>query len=106
MQSTVRVLSIESMPIDCQEVLGLVAVSFCYSRSLVGDMLANIKNWTVGGELTGYTTLVDEAMEAAERKLIDKAEQMGAKAVIGIRFSTTQVTHGAAELILYGTAVR
>ncbi len=101
----IKLLTIESMPGNCNKVLGLVSASCCVSKSLVGDMASNVKNWTVGGELTQYTELIDSTVETVQGRLAEKAEKMGASAVIGIRMSTTQVSEGAAEIIMYGTAV-
>ena len=101
----IKLLTIESMPANCSKVLGLVSSSCCVSKSLVGDVASNIKNWTVGGELTQYTELIDSTVEIVQDRLAQKAEKMGADAVIGIRMSTTQVSEGAAEIIIYGTAV-
>ncbi len=101
----IKLLTIESMPANCSKVLGLVSASCCVSKSLVGDMTSNIKNWTIGGELPQYTELIDSAVEIVHERLAQKAEKMGADAVIGIRMSTTQVSEGAAEIIMYGTAV-
>ncbi|MBF0218574.1 MAG: heavy metal-binding domain-containing protein [Gammaproteobacteria bacterium] len=106
MANPVKLLSIEALPGDCSEVIGLVTVSYCVSRWVGGDVVANFKNWTVGGELKNYTQLIDKALEEVSQRLCAKAEALGAKAVIGVRFGTTQVAHGAAELIGYGTAVR
>ena len=100
-----RMLTVEMMPADCQQALGLVTASCCISKSLVGDMAANVKNWSIGGELPGYTALMDQSLEVVRDRLAEQAQAMGAKAVIGVRFSSTQVSQGAVELIIYGTAV-
>lgn len=100
-----RLLTVEMMPADCQQALGLVTATCCISKSLVGDLVANVKNWSVGGELPGYTALMDQSLEVIRARLAEKAQAMGAKAVIGVRLNTTQVSQGAVELIMYGTAV-
>ena len=88
------------------EYLGCVSASCCLSKSLVQDVASNVKNWTVGGELTRYTDMIDDAVNLVTERLGVLAQQMGANAIIGFRLSTTSVSTGAAELIAYGTAVR
>ena len=67
--------------------------------------MASLKN-IVGGELKGYTELLNEARQEALLRMTQQAESMGANAVVNIRFSTSSVAQGAAELFAYGTAVR
>ncbi len=98
-------LTVEMMPTDCHQALGLVTASCCISKSFIGDFAANVKNWSIGGELHGYRALMDQSLEVIKARLAENAEAMGAKAVIGVRISTTQVSQGAVELIIYGTAV-
>ncbi len=69
-------------------------------------MLSNVKNWTIGGELTAYTQLMDASVEQVLLKLQHKAAQQQATYIIGVRLMTTQVSEGAAEIIAYGTAVK
>ncbi|MGK0441137.1 MAG: hypothetical protein ACJA0N_000933 [Pseudohongiellaceae bacterium] len=68
------------------------------------DLMAGLKN-IFGGELKGYTELLTEAREEAVQRMAQQAEAIGANAVINVRFSTSSVTAGAAELFAYGTAV-
>jgi len=67
--------------------------------------MASLKN-LVGGELTGYTELLQESRQEAMNRMGEQARQMGANAVVNIRFATSSVAQGAAELFAYGTAVR
>ncbi len=67
--------------------------------------MASLKN-IVGGELKGYTELLQDARQEALNRMIDQAKQLGANAVVNVRFSTSSVAQGAAELYVYGTAVR
>ena len=69
------------------------------------DIMAGLKN-VVGGELTGYTDLLQEARGEAIRRMSYQAEGMGANAIVNVRFATSSVAQGAAELFAYGTAVR
>jgi uncharacterized protein YbjQ (UPF0145 family) len=66
--------------------------------------MASLKN-LVGGELKGYTQLLQESRQQALDRMIDQARQLGANAIINVRFSTSSVAQGAAELYAYGTAV-
>lgn len=83
-----------------------ILVAYCLSKSLVGDMTANVKNWTTGGELRGYSDMLEQAGQMVLRRMAEKAAALGADAVIGMRLVTSDVAEGAAELIGYGTAVR
>ncbi|WP_122902027.1 YbjQ family protein [Acinetobacter sp. B51(2017)] len=74
------------------------------SKHVGRDLLAGLKN-IVGGELTAYTELLEESRQEAMNRMIAKAQSLGANAVIGIRFSTSNIAQGASELFVYGTAV-
>ena len=74
------------------------------AKHLGRDMVAGLKN-LVGGELRGYTELLIEARRQALERMIAQAEQLGANAVVNVRFTTSAITQGAAELYAYGTAV-
>ena len=67
-------------------------------------LLASLKN-IVGGELKSYTELLLEARKEATERMVEQAESVGANAVLNVRFSTSSITQGAAELLAYGTAV-
>lgn len=84
---------------------GLVQGSTVRAKHIGRDFMAGLKN-LVGGELKGYTELLSEAREEATRRMAEQARQLGANAVINIRFATSSVAQGAAELFAYGTAVR
>ncbi len=87
------------------EQLGLVQGSTVRAKHVGRDIMAGLKN-IVGGELKGYTELLEDARGEATVRMIEDARSMGANAVVNVRFSTTSVTQGAAELFAYGTAVR
>lgn len=84
--------------------LGLVQGSTVRAKHAGRDFMASLKN-IVGGELKGYTELLTESREEAMARMQAQAKQMGANAVINIRFSTSNIASGAAELLAYGTAV-
>ncbi len=84
--------------------LGLVQGSTVRSKHVGKDLLAGLKN-IVGGELKGYTELLKEAREEATERMVQQAQSVGANAVLNVRFSTSSITQGAAEMLAYGTAV-
>ena len=84
--------------------LGLVRGSSVRARHLGRDVTALFKN-LVGGELDEYTKLLGEVREQALDRLADEARAMGADAVVGLRFVSTEIATGAAEVLVYGTAV-
>ncbi len=90
---------------EITEVLGLVKGSSIRTKHLGKDIGAIFKS-LVGGELRGYSELLEESREEALSRLIRQAEELGANAVVGLRFSSAQVMSGAAEFLVYGTAVR
>ena len=87
------------------EHFGLVAGSTVRAKHIGRDIMASLKN-VVGGELKGYTELLQEAREEAVKRMVAQAQQLGANAVVNVRFSTSSVAQGASELYVYGTAVR
>lgn len=87
------------------KVLGLVKGSSMRAVHLGKDILASLRK-LVGGTVSEYAELIDEAREQATKKMIAEAEKLGANAIIVVRFSTTTITTGAAEIIAYGTAVK
>ena len=74
------------------------------SKHVGSDIMAGLKN-VVGGELKAYTALLTEARQQATDRMVVQAQQIGANAVLNIRYTTTSVTMGAAEILAYGTAV-
>lgn len=84
--------------------LDVVYGSTVRSKHVGRDLMAGLKN-IVGGELKGYTELLEESRQEALQRMIDKAQALGANAVVGIRFSTSNIAQGASELFVYGTAV-
>ena len=100
------ITNIETVPgKSIVEHFGLVSGSTIRAKHLGKDLMAGLKN-LVGGELKGYTQLLQESRRQAMERLIEQARQFGANAIVNIRFSTSSVAQGAAELYAYGTAVR
>jgi uncharacterized protein YbjQ (UPF0145 family) len=83
---------------------GLVQGSTVRAKHLGRDIAAGFKN-LVGGELKGYTELLTEARREAMTRMLAQAEELGANAVLNVRYSTSAITQGASELFAYGTAV-
>lgn len=84
--------------------LGLVRGNTIRARHIGRDILAFLRN-VVGGEVAEYTKLMAEAREQAIDRMIEEAEALGADAILGVRFQTTEMMQAAAELLAYGTAV-
>jgi uncharacterized protein YbjQ (UPF0145 family) len=100
------VTNIDSVPgKNIIEHFGIVQGSTVRARHAGADFAAGLKN-IVGGELRGYTKLLENARKEALERMLLQAQQMGANAVINVRFATSAITQGAAELMAYGTAVR
>ncbi len=87
------------------ETLGLVVGSTIQTVHAGKDFGAGLKN-LFGGELTAYTEMMDKARDIAINRMIAKAEAEGAQAIVGVRFTSAEVTQAAAEVIVYGTAVK
>jgi len=84
--------------------LGLVQGSTVRAKHIGRDLMAGLKN-VFGGELKGYTELLQESRNEALQRLEQQAQELGANAVVNVRFSTSSIAQGAAELFAYGTAV-
>ena len=100
------ITNIETVPgKTVAEHFGLVSGSTIRAKHIGRDLMASLKN-LVGGELKGYTQLLQESRQQAMDRMVEEARLMGANAIVNIRFSTSSVAQGAAELYAYGTAVR
>ena len=98
-------LNIDYVPGKEVEPLGLVKGTVVQSKNVGKDFRAGMKP-LVGGEITGYTEMLVEARQIATKRMVDEAAAMGADAVINVRFGSSAVMQGAAEVIAYGTAVK
>ncbi|MFB6220509.1 MAG: YbjQ family protein [Halolamina sp.] len=90
---------------DIVETLGTVRGNTVRARNVGRDITQALRN-LVGGELPAYTTLLSDAREEAEERMIEEAEAMGADAVVCVRFETSEISGAGAEMLAYGTAVR
>ena len=87
------------------EHFGIVQGSTVRAKNVGRDIMASLKN-LIGGELKGYTELLNEARQESLERMEEQAKTMGANAVVNVRFATSSVAQGASELFAYGTAVR
>jgi uncharacterized protein YbjQ (UPF0145 family) len=90
---------------DIKESLGLVKGNTIRAKHIGKDILAGLRN-IVGGEIKEYTEALNEAREEALGRMVKNAEKIGADAIIGVRFTTSAIMAGSAELLVYGTAVK
>ena len=99
------IVNTETIPgMHIVQLRGLVQGNTIRAKHVGRDFMAGLKN-IVGGELKGYTQLLTEARREAMERMIAQAEEVGGNAIVNVRFSTSSVTQGAAELYCYGTAV-
>ena len=100
------ITNIESVPgYKLLGIYGVVSGSTVRAKHIGKDIMAGIKN-TFGGELKGYTELLEESRKEATERMKKQAEVLGANAIINVRYATSAITVGAAEVFAYGTAVK
>lgn len=87
------------------ETLGIVKGSIVQTKNFGKDFMAGIKT-LVGGEVTEYTDMLNQARQIAVKRMVDEAQALGADAVVNVRYASSSVMQGAAEVIAYGTAVK
>ena len=100
-----KLVSIETIPGQNFEVLGIVKGTIVNSKNIGKDIMSGLKT-IVGGEITSYTEMLNEARQIATKRMVDEAEAMGADAIVGVRYGSSAVMQGAAEVIAFGTAVK
>ncbi|MFI3163945.1 MAG: YbjQ family protein [Bacillota bacterium] len=100
-----KLVNIDYIPGKELDVLGMAKGTVVYSKNIGRDFMAGMKT-LVGGELTGYTEMLNDARQIAVKRMVDEAEALGADAVINVRYGSSAVMNGAAEVIAYGTAVK
>ena len=101
-----KLVNIDYLPgYEIVEALGIVKGQTVQSKNIGKDIGAGFKT-IVGGELAGYTDMLKEARQIATKRMVDEAECLGADAIINIRYGSSSVMSGAAEIIAYGTAVK
>lgn len=100
-----KLLNIDYIPGKEIEELGIVKGGVVQAKHLGRDFMAGMKT-LVGGEIKGYTELMDEARKIATKRMVDEAIALGADAVINVRYASSAVMQGASEVMVYGTAVK
>lgn len=100
-----KLISIDNYPGKEYEGLGLVKGTVVQTKNVGRDFMAGMKT-LVGGEIVGYTEMLIEARQIATKRMVDEAESLGADAIIGIKFGSSMVMQGAAEILAYGTAIK
>lgn len=98
-------VNIDHVPGKEIEVLGMAIGTVVQSKNVGKDLVAGMKT-LVGGEITSYTQMINDARRIAVERMAAEAERLGADAVVNVRYGSTAVMQGAAEVIAYGTAVR
>ena len=91
--------------VQITETLGVVKGQIAQSKHLGKDFMAGMKN-IIGGEVKSYTEMLSEARNIATERMIEEAKKLGADAVVGMRYGTSAIMQGTAEIIAYGTAVK
>ena len=100
-----KLLNIDHIPGKEIEALDIVKGTVVHSKNVGKDFMAAMKT-LVGGELVGYTQMLNEARQIAVKRMVDEAVALGADAIVNVRYGTSSVMSGAAEVIAYGTAVK
>ena len=100
-----KLVSIDYIPGKEIDALGIVKGTVVQSKNIGRDFMAGMKT-LVGGEIAGYTEMLNEARQIATKRMVDEAQVLGADAVIGVRYGSSAVMQGAAEIVAYGTAVK
>lgn len=100
-----KLLSIDYIPGKEIEALGIVKGTIVQSKNFGKDFMSAMKT-LVGGEITDYTEMLNEARQIAIKRMVDEAAALGADAVINIRFASSSMMQSAAEVVAYGTAVK
>ena len=98
-------VTIDSIPGKEYEVLGIAKGTIVQSKNFGRDFMAAVKT-LVGGEIAGYTEMLNEARQIATKRMVDEATALGADAVVGMMYGSSAVMQGAAEIVAYGTAVK
>lgn len=100
-----KLVTVETLQGCNYEELGVVTGSTIQSKNMFADIGQGLKS-IVGGELHSYTDMMEKAREKATRRMVDQAVRMGADAVIGVRYTTNSIMEQAAEVLVFGTAVK
>ena len=105
MEKLIPQYNTENIPGQDYKLIGIVKGSMIQSKH-IGKDISNVLKSIVGGELKGYSEMLNEARAIASKRMMQEAEQLGADAVVNVRYATSNVMQGAAEILVYGTAVK
>ncbi len=97
--------TIDNVPNRQYEVLGIVKGNMVQTKNVFKDIFSSLKS-IFGGELRSYTKMMNEARQYATKRMVEEATGMGADAILGIKYTSSTIITGAAEVIAYGTAIR
>ena len=100
-----KIVTVETLQGQRYEELGVVTGSTIQSKNMFSDFGQGLKS-IVGGELKSYTGMMEKARNQATQRMVDQAVRLGADAIIGVRYTTSSIMAQAAEVLVYGTAVR
>ena len=100
-----KIVTVETLQGERYEEMGIVSGSTIQSKNFVSDFGQGLKS-IVGGELRSYTDMMEKARNKATQRMIDEANRLGADAVIGVRYATSAIMAQAAEVLVYGTAIK
>lgn len=100
-----KIVTVETLQGVSYEELGVVTGSTIQSKNFISDFGQSLKN-IVGGELKSYTGMMEKARKQATKRMVDAAVQMGADAIIGVRYTTNSIMQQAAEVLVFGTAIK
>ncbi|MFK8016914.1 MAG: YbjQ family protein [Gammaproteobacteria bacterium] len=104
--SDIMISNVETIPgKEIVEFYGVVTGNTVRAKHVGRDLMAGLKN-IVGGELAGYTELLQDSRQEATERMLAQARSVGANAIVNVRFATSSITQGASELFAYGTAVK
>lgn len=105
MEKLIPQYNTESIPGQKYELIGIVKGSMIQSKH-IGRDISNMLKSIVGGELKGYSEMINEARVMASKRMMAEADRLGADAVVNVRYTTSNVMQSAAEILVYGTAVK
>lgn len=100
-----KIVTVETLQGENYEPLGIVTGSTIQSKNMFADFGQGLKSM-VGGELKSYTDMMDKARDMATQRMVDQAKKMDADAIIGVRYTTNSIMAQAAEVLVFGTAIR
>lgn len=100
-----KIVTVETLQGVNYEELGVVTGSTIQSKNMFADFGQGLKS-IVGGELKSYTGMMDKARDMATQRMVDQAKKMDADAIIGVRYTTNSIMAQAAEVLVFGTAIR